>query len=64
MAKLILGDVDYLSKIRQSNEEKDFTSNEIEKMKSYYANAIKRNAMEVSSVLTIGREAASKIFVR
>ena len=27
MAKLILGDVDYLSKIRQSNEEKDFTCN-------------------------------------
>lgn len=64
MAKLILGEVDYLSKIRQTNEAKEFTSKEIEKMKSYYADAIKRNAMEVSAVLTNGREAASKIFVR
>ena len=42
MAKLILGEVDYLSKIRQNNEAKKFTSKEIEKMKSYYADAIKR----------------------
>ena len=64
MAELIIGDVDYLSRIRQNSKSKDFTPKQIEKMKSYYTKAIKKNSMEVNSVLTYGREAASKIFIR
>lgn len=64
MAKLVLGKVDYLSKISKLDESRVFSPIQVATIKSYYSDQIKKNAVEVNSVLTMGREAASKIFVR
>lgn len=63
MAKLILGKVNHLENIKQNGKEREFSSLQIEKMKDYYKQAEKENSVQVNSILTSGREAASKIFI-
>ena len=63
MAKLILGKVNHLANIKQNGKEREFSSLQIEKMKAYYKQAEKENSVQVNSILTSGREAASKIFI-
>lgn len=64
MAKLVLGKVDYLSKITKLDGNREFSPIQVANIKSYYSDEIKKNAVEVNSILTMGRETASKIFVR
>lgn len=64
MAKLVIGNTDYFSKICKDNKNNSLSKEQITLIKSYYAESIKKNSIEVNSILSMGREAASKIFVR
>lgn len=63
MAKLIVGTVNFLEKINSNSKAREYSSSQIESMQSYYRETIKNNSAEVNSILTSGREAASKIFI-
>lgn len=63
MAKLILGTFDFLKEIEQTGSPQEFSDSQIEQMKTYYKKTEKENSMQVNSILTSGRELASKIFI-
>lgn len=63
MARLILGKCNYLENIKKNGRNREFSSSQVEEMKSYYKNAEKENSVKVNAILTSGREAASKIFI-
>lgn len=63
MAKLILGTFDFLKEIEQTGSPQEFSDFQIGQMKTYYKKTEKENSMQVNSILTSGRELASKIFI-
>ena len=63
MAKLILGKCDCVERIKKNGRSREFSRSQIDEMKTYYKKTEKENFMQVNSILTSGREAASKIFI-